>query len=584
MSTPIVRALIGWLLLVGVAQAQVEDIQAPITATATPVLALPGTAVKLAGETPPAQPGAKVSLIVTLTSATQAAGGKKAEPIKREAVVDANGGWSLTLEETAAIGRYSVEVTAPDGKGLAKTQFDIVGDQAYEDGAQEQIKAMQKSVDATLSALSERTQALIEGLPEGSEKQETSRRFEIIDRNLKEARATVVTPLPGPLPPETPRKWRIIIIAPVIESARALTVESDRVRIALEASRPAAEVCQRLDTLQEALNFTSSFANFMAKNSEVVINHLTDKVSPALIELNPKSNTGAKFIQAETVKVVVATMRRGQNLVNSVPGLALDLMNYVAKDYYGKVCTRFEGPFTGSLKIDFYTDSSKRDVYWSYTTKIGGMMSLSQPKSFDGKSGSVMLGRVDGSGMGYQVTEDTLKLNPALRSRLIYYKSISPPAEIPLPPMEMGALFNAITHPLGFQSTLRAERKEDEVIVNFDETALRDMSPNFNRTLVIHVFNGGLIPVLNYQMLPMQGGHYILSRGMRKDAVLHLTTEGKEQHLKNTFTRTEETSDISLRWDVEVDLCSPACATTTIGRVKAWWEKSQATRNASKTP
>ena len=110
------------------------------------------------------------------------------------------------------------------------------------------------------------------------------------------------------------------------------------------------------------------------------------------------------------------------------------------------------------------------------------------------------------------------------------------------------------------------------------------MSPNFNRTLVINVFSGGLIPVLDYHMLPMQGGHYILTRGMRKDAVLHLTTVGKEQHLKNTFTRTEDTGDISLRWDVEVDLCSPACSTTSIDRVKAWWEQGQAKQTPSKTP
>lgn len=577
MTSRIFGALIGWLLLFGVAQAQVEEIKAPITATATPVLGLPGTAVTLGGETPPAQPGAKVSLVITITPTPQPTGGAKAEPLKREAVVDAKGHWSLTLDDTAAIGRYSVDVMAPDKKGQAKTQFDIVGDAAYEEGAHAQIKAMQKSVDATLAALTARTEELINGLPDGSEKEETTRRFDIIKRNLDQIRQTLPNPLPGPpLPPDMPRKWRIIIISPIIETTRAITLESDRVRIALEASRPAAEVCQRLDTAVEALNFTSSFTNFMAKNTEVLINHLTDKVSPAVIEWAPKSNDGAKFIQAETVKVVVATMRKGQNLVGSVPGLALDLMNYVAKDYYKKVCTRFEGPFTGSLKIDFYTDSTNRNMYWSYTIKIGGMMSLSQPKSFDGKSGSVMLGRVDGSGMGYHVIEDTLKLNPKLRSMLIYHRSISPPEEIPLPPMEMGALFNALTHPLGFQSALRAERKGDEVIVNFDETALRDMSPNFNRTLVIHVFNAGIMPVLNYQMLPMEGGHYILSRGMRRNAVLHLTTEGKEQHLKNTFTRTEDTGDISLRWDVAVDLCSPACTTTTIDRVKAWWAAGQA--------
>ena len=585
MISPTIPILSGCLLLVGLAQAQVEQISAPITAAANPALGLPGTKVTLSGETPPVQPGAKVSLVITITPATSAAGSEDPEPIKREAELDAKGAWSLTLNETATIGRYAVAVTAPDGKGQAATQFDIVDDQAYEDGAQEQIAAMQKSVDATLGALSEHMNELIAGLPEGSEREETRRRFDIIDSKLKAVRHTLPNPLPKPLPPDTPRKWRIIIVSPIIENARALTVESDRVRIAIEASRAGAEICQRLDTAVEALNFTSSFSNFLAKNTEVLINHFTDKVVPALIELHPKSTSeGAKFVQAETGKVYVAAAQRGQNLVKSVPGLGLDLINYIVKDYYTKVCTRFEGPFTGTLKIDFFTDSSKRDPYWSYTTKVGGRMSLSQPKSFDGKSGSTMIGRVDGSGMGYQVMEDTLKLNPALRGSLIYHRSISPPEEISLPPIEMGALFNAITHPLGFQSVLRGERKEDQVIVNFDEAPLRDMSPNFNRTLVINVFSGGLIPVLDYHMLPMQGGHYILTRGMRKDAVLHLTTVGKEQHLKNTFTRTEDTGDISLRWDVEVDLCSPACSTTSIDRVKAWWEQGQAKQTPSKTP
>ncbi|MEO6226864.1 MAG: hypothetical protein ABIO61_03275 [Thermomonas sp.] len=580
MNSRIVGALIGWLLLVGVAQAQVEEIEAPITATATPVLGLPGAAIKLAGETPAAQPGAKVSLVITITPTPQQAGGDT-EPLKREALIDASGRWSLTLKETAAVGRYSVVVIAPDGKGHAKTQFDIAKVDQYVELARKYALAMKLSVNATIVALDGRMEELIQGLPEGTEKAETRRRYTIIRRKL----VAIINhpPIPIPLPPSPPGPpgppgpdptRDPPPIDPIIDA----TEESDRIRAAIKASRFGAETCQRLDTIVEALNFTSTLMNFVGKPIDIMLAHLSDKVNPAVIEEDQKLSTEDKFIKSEKVKVAVAALRGSKSLVNSVPGLAFDLANYVTKDFYGKVCTRFEGPFTGTLSIEYYTTSTSRDAYWSYIIKIGGMMSLSQPKYFNGLPGSIMIGRVDGAAIGYEVSEDTLKLIPAMRDRLMYRKLIAPRAEIPLPPIEMGALFNTMAHPLGFQSTMRGVRKGDQVVVNFDEPALRDMDPKFNRALLIHVFNGGLIPVLNYQTLPMQGGHYILTRGMRKDAVLNLTTEGKEQHLKNKFTRKEDTGDISLRWDVEVDLCNPACSTTTIRRVKAWWDAGEAKR------
>lgn len=594
-------SIIGWRAYLGMAicavalsmpaRAQVEEIEAPITATATPVLGRPGASITLSGNTPPAQPGAKVSLVITIAPTSKQADGEKSEPIKREVAIDAKGRWTLTLKDTSTIGRYAVEAIAPDGKGRAQTQFDIADGEAYDDVERKYVQAMKISVDATIVALDGRMEELIEGLPESSEKEETRRRYTIIQRKLDEIRKTPPLPLPPgpPSPDPTPDPAPNPVPnpapnpSPVIGAIVRTTEESDRIRAAVKASRSEAETCQRLDTIVESLNFMSSLMNFVGKPIDITLSLLSDKVNPAVLEENKRLSDGSKFGRAETVKVAVAALRSGKELVNSVPGLAFDLANYLTKDYYKEVCTRFEGPFTGKLKIKFFTTSTSRDPYWQYTITIGGMMSLSQPKDFDAKAGSIMLGRVDGAAIGYEVAEDTLKLIPALRDRVMYRELIAPP-DIPLPPMEMGALFNTMAHPLGFQSTVRAVRKGDQVIVNFDDPPLRDMDPKFNRGLLVHLFNSGLIPVLNYQTLPMQGGHYILTRGMRQDAVLNLTTEGKEQHLKNTFTRKEDTGDISLQWDVEVDLCNPACATTSIGRVMAWWKAGQAKRNKSQSP
>ena len=270
------------------------------------------------------------------------------------------------------------------------------------------------------------------------------------------------------------------------------------------------------------------------------------------------------------------------NLVASVPGLMVDLANYVTKDLYTSMCTRYEGPFTGSLNIEFYKDASSRDPYWEYTVEIGGKLILSEPKAFSGKPGSTMRGRFDGAAIGYKVWEDALKINPKLRTQMAFHKLIAPPSVIPLPPDEFGAVFNTAAHPLGFQVGVTAVRKGDQVIVNFDEAAIRDMNPKINRGLLIYVFMAAMIPAPVYQTLPMQDAHYILSRGMRKNAVLKLSTKGKEQHLTGNFVRKEDTGDILLNWKVDVDICNPACSESSIQRVKAWYDAGQAKRKNGK--
>ena len=196
--------------------------------------------------------------------------------------------------------------------------------------------------------------------------------------------------------------------------------------------------------------------------------------------------TVAIGLSGPTGKVIESKTQ--SNLGASAPGLLIDLANYVTKDVYNSMCTRYEGPFTGSLHIVFFTDANNRIPYWEYTVEIGGKLILSEPKAFSGKPGSTMRGRFDGAAIGYKVWEDALKINPKLRTQVVLHKLIAPPANIPLPPDEFGAMFNTAAHPLGFQVGVTAVRKGDQFIVNFDEQAIRDMSPKFNRGLLIYLF------------------------------------------------------------------------------------------------
>ena len=580
--------------------AQMETINAPISVTSNPKVALPGAPIMLSGKTPVTQAGAKVNVLITIDVKPKPAIGKEAKPIQLDVVVDAKGQWALNVKNTIHIGHYTATVTAPDGKGKATTEFDVVGEDAF-DEFQKQYAA---SMDATEATFVSTMDKLLADIPDSAEKQEVIGRYTVIKNKLndrKKRRPTLI-PNPPPVIAALPPEERAELVTPIFENFEKIAVESNSVGDSIRASRFGASSCERLDTVVEALNLTSTLMNFEGNIVNTMINHLTDKVSPALIDNHKYGNTGAKFAEAETVKVWVANLRGYQtvavglsgptgkdiqarnqsNLGASAPGLMLDLANYVTKDLYTSMCNRYEGPFTGSLSIEFYTDDNNRIPYWEYTVEIGGKLILSEPKAFSGKPGSTMRGRFDGAAIGYKVWEDALKLNPKLKTQLAFHKLIAPPPTIPLPPDEMGAVFNTAAHPLGFQVGVTAVRKGDQVIVNFDEAAIRDMSPKFNRGLLIQVFIAGIIPAPTYHTLPMQDAQYILSRGMRKNAVLKLSTKGKEQHLTGNFVRKEDTGDILLNWKVDVDICNPACSESSIQRIKAWYDAGQAKRKNGK--
>lgn len=562
------------------ASAQMAEIDAPISVTANPKVALPGAQIVLSGKTPLVQGAAKVNVLINIELMPKPASGKQAKPIKLDVAVDAKGQWALKVKNTVHIGRYTVVVTGPDGKGQATTQFDVVSEDAFDEFQKEYAASM----DATETTFVTTVDKLLADIPDSSEKQQVIQRYQVIKNKLKERRQKrpALIPNPPPVIAALPAPKRAELVTPIFENFEKIEVESNSVGDSIRASRFGASACEKLDTVVEALNLTSTLMNFEANAINLVINHLTDKVSPALIENHKYGNTGTKFAEGEAVKVWVANLRGYSTLTGSVPGLMVDLANYVTKDLYTSICTRYEGPFTGSLSIEFYKDSSSRDPYWEYTVEIGGKLILSEPKAFTGKPGSTMRGRFDGAAIGYKVWEDALKLTPAIKPYVAYHKLIAPPPTIPLPPDEMGAVFNTAAHPLGFQVGVTAVRKGDQIIVNFDEAAIRDMNPKFNRALLIHVIMAGMIPHLNYQTMPMENAHYILSRGMRKNAVLKLSTKGKEQHLTGNFVRKEDTGDILLNWKVDVDICSPACSDSSIQRVKAWYDAGQAKRKKGK--
>ena len=590
----------GWLaalclgLLAPATQAQ-EEIVAPITAKASPQVSLAGLPVVLSGETPKVPAGNQVTVTVRVDTTPDQAGGDEAEPRTHTVGLDEKGRWTLKLsdDDTATLGRYAVQVTAPDGKGEASTQFDVVDDDAFDELLNESAQAMEKSLDATAATAITTLNELAQGLPDVPERNAVIVRVNKLVQVLVQLRQVKLSPLP-PLPPEEPGVGQDTVplrlhYTQVAEQFRQVTEQSDSVRAQLAKTRLMADTCQRLDSLVEAFNMTSSIFNFAGGPLTVAKNLLADKVIPAMIERHVGSSTPeAKekaYRASALMKVAVSHIDGMMGIAAGVPGLALDGFNKETKQVYDLFCTRFEGMFTATFFAQFFTDESAKDPYYQYRITLAGVASLTQPKAQDGRAepvASLMRGRFDGQAVEYEVLQDALKLQPGMRSQLMFEEFIAPQGKITLMPPEFGVGFNAAVHPLAFQIPIKAERQRDILTLNFGEAAIRDMSPKINRGLLVHVFNAGIMPVLNYQEFPMQDAYFILSRGMRKDAKFERV--GGVERFANKFHREETPPGLRLVWDVDVEMCNPGCATTatSLDRLKAWYDSYAAKRDAGK--
>lgn len=581
-------------LLAPATQAQ-EEIVAPITAKASPQVSLAGLPVVLSGETPKLPAGNQVTVTVRVDTTPGQAGGDEAEPRTHTVGLDEKGRWTLKLsdDDTATLGRYAVQVTAPDGKGEASTQFDVVDDDAFDELLNEAAQAMEKSLDATAATAITTLNELAQGLPDVPERNAVVVRVNKLVQVLVQLRKVKLSPLP-PLPPEEPGVGQDTVplrlhYTQVAEQFRQVTEQSDSMRAQLAKTRLMADTCQRLDSLVEAFNMTSSIFNFAGGPLTVAKNLLADKVIPAMIERHVGSSTPeAKekaYRASALMKVAVSHIDGMMGIAAGVPGLALDGFNKETKQVYDLFCTRFEGMFTATFFAQFFTDESAKDPYYQYRITLAGVASLTQPKAQDGRAepvASLMRGRFDGQAVEYEVLQDALKLQPGMRSQLMFEEFIAPQGKITLMPPEFGVGFNAAVHPLAFQIPIKAERQRDILTLNFGEAAIRDMSPKINRGLLVHVFNAGIMPVLNYQEFPMQDAYFILSRGMRKDAKFERV--GGVERFANKFHREETPPGLRLVWDVDVEMCNPGCATTatSLDRLKAWYDSYAAKRDAGK--
>lgn len=559
------------------AQAQLEAIDAPVSFTATPAIAVPGTAVLLKGSTPfvTGQPG-EVSLQISPPAAD--GGDADGTPVTLIAALDKDGNYSLSYTDTQVMGEYRVLVTAPDGKGSTTGKFAVLllsGDKAAEQVTGTVWAGYKAVFQASETALLGAEQ-IINSLPASPEKAETLKRLAPAKKELERlqqqtAAGTLLlgtfvqtaVDYGGGTAAKDPLGRLIEDASGMRDKARAAQVEINQ---KLAESKAMSDQCAKLDTAMELLNLASTMLNFTDGIRAAIPNLLADKGIPAAFD-ETKASEGKKLLLGIGFKTAATFGMQSVSGLNNPGsffiGMVVDAVNFGVKYHYDRQCTRFEGPFSGTLITQMKNEGVP---YWKYTMQVKGKLTLSAPK---GVAVALMKGRFEGLVTQYAVEQDVVNaFAPKLKSQLVYQQLVVPKLLGNLAAAdELGTFYNQLV-PNSFYLPVEAKREGSKLTLNIIEGGMVGMSSTYNYAQIFLVFMGGMIPELVHQMVPMQSPEFLMTRALKKDAVFEIKTVGDQQVFELPFNRVvEPDGDVKVTFHADVKACAPKCSKSSIGKV-----------------
>lgn len=340
-------------------------------------------------------------------------------------------------------GEYRATATSPDGTGTASTEFKVTSiagwtaDQGKEivdalEASSELVDALQEAVAAQPDSparrqFEEKLQPLKKALAQRkAAEQSVSAAFDHYGRIAGEFALTApaFAPLTGGL-----KEWKR-------ESAKLLP----QIKEATAATKKRNRVCDDLVKVEEGFKLLSTLVNAVGKAHEVLLAFTLEFATSVAADKAPSGCADTcKFAFGQAVKQnawiksgseqIRARSLSAKAFFDGVPGFLADVGAFATHTLFDQYCERFEGPIAGSMKVEYYKDDR---VWWRYTAKIKGQMTLAYRKGGDPKQAIPMSGHLVGTGTEFTVAEDALRvLKPKLLAGAMVVGRTTPPVGFP---------------------------------------------------------------------------------------------------------------------------------------------------------
>lgn len=411
---------------------------APISIEAATPTVPAGGEVLLRGKTIALDTRRPIAISVTWLRGL-AAGGSGPPPAKMQADYGADGSFETT-HRAGTQGVYRVSATSPDGSGTASTEFTVVAAQGW---AAEQAKAVAAALDAS-SDLVDALQQLVAQQPDSPARQQFEEKLQPLRQALAKrqvagqsvsAALDFYGRIAGEFPLTSPA------FEPLNRQVTAFSRESQtvlpQIKAAAAEARKKNRVCDDLVKVEEGFKLLSTMINFVGKFHETLLAFTIDFATNVAGNKAPAScGDGCKFAftqaikQRDWIKTGVEQVRArslaAKPFFDGVPGFLADAGAFASHALFDRYCERFEGPVDGRMKVEYYRNDK---VWWRYTVKIKGTMTLAYRKGGDaGQQVIPMMGHFVGTGTEFTVAEDALRvLHPKLLAgALVVGKTLAP--------------------------------------------------------------------------------------------------------------------------------------------------------------
>ena len=535
------------------AAADVEPLFIDVTADPTPVWV--HTNVRLTGQTMGGEGATTVGIVVTMP---QIVDDKPAETRNLEAEVDSQGNYSVLFEETVMPGTYTVDVTAPDKRGTAKTEFMVI-----EPADTEEVVDVIEETARLAVEHADNVATQIENLPDSPAKDEMKQKLaearaklsDVVVRahEIRDAMIALLE-LSAEHPEMAKPRQR------VLESFNRLKQQAQRSKEELERLRRKVATCDSLEVVIEGLKWTSTMLDFFAGTvKDVALNF--GKELLGFYASKAATAVGApdalNFGATEAAKNIDSILQKSASIPTAV-GVFTDLAVFASQKLMEKYCQVFSGPLKAHMKAEFYTGSI---MWWSYEMDLTAVITLHYPK--DAGAGSIPVrGRIEGHGHGFKMWENALtNLYPELMASAVQTKRIIPPIDAgPGINEKVGSLGSvaATVLPNSFFIAVEGTVDGDTLTVKLGP-ARTDMTP---KATILAMILSPLVtfPVWTSYSLPYKDAHFVLLRATKgADMVFKIETEKDVMKAHETFSDKKDGGEAKAEYKLDIRLCNPGC-------------------------
>lgn len=573
-----VVAVVAAMALVAPSLGTAQDLQesrtAPISVETDAQTVPAGSSIAFRGRTVAVD--AKKPVVLTITWLRSLRPGATATPPKPavvQAPCAADGGFSAVYQ-TEREGVYRVDASSPDGTGKASTEFKAV---PFADWAAAEGQSLSEALDAT-SNLLDALEHVVAAQPASPAQREFETKLQPLKRalaarapaarNVQEAVAFYAR-IPSEVAATSPA------FDPLVRGIKEFRRDSAGLAPPMKAATAEAKarnrVCDDLLKVEEGFKLLSTMINFVGKLHETILAFSIDFATSVAASKAPSSCTDAcKFAFTEAVKqrdwIKTGAEQARTRAVDfkafagGLPGFLADVGAFASRSLFDRYCERFEGPVDGNMNVEYLKDG---EVWWRYTAKIKGIMTLAYRKGSDASQPIPMSGHVFGTGTEFAVAENALRvLKRDVLAGAVLLGGTIPPAGFPF--LDFAGAVALQTVPTAFFIAVEGELRGNTLRVRLGPTRTdfnKDYTVAKGRYAIIGGYAGSLGSFTTFQV------GYDSARGLIEKATdidsapIELPVTVGKDTLTATKTFRGQRGQVKAHgeYQLKLVLCNPKC-------------------------